>query len=177
MPGTMPGEAGSEDLIRIGYVGKPHGVRGGFYVEGAVDPPALAQGLKVKIDAREYVLTSRAGTDTRPIIAIEGVSDRDAAVALRGETIYAERALLTPLAVGEWYASDLEGMTVISGAEKGGGALGTVAALRNLPSVDVLEVAPAAGGPAVIVPMVADAIVSIDPKSRTIVVDTGFLAI
>lgn len=173
----MPGKAGPTDSIRIGHVGKPHGVGGGFYVEGAIDPPALAPGLKVRIGDREYAVASRAGADARPIIVLEGVDDRDAAVALRGETIFAERSLLTPLAAGEWYASDLEGMAVVGEAAQGGGPIGTVAALKNLPSVDVLEVAPTAGGDVLLVPMVADAIISIDPRSRTIIVDAAFLAI
>lgn len=172
----MSETAGSADWIRIGHVGKPHGVRGGFYVEGAIDPLALAPGLEVQIGDRAYLVASRAGADARPIIVLEGVAGRDAAVALRGETIFAERSLLTPLGEGEWYASDLEGMTV-TGAAAGGEPIGTVTVLRNLPSVDVIDVAPTAGGEPIVVPMVADAIVSIDPVSRTIVVDAGFLAI
>lgn len=162
----------ASDLIRIGVIGKPHGVRGAFHVDGAIDGGTIKPGFRMRTGERELSVATRGGTDARPIVSVEGVSDRDAAAALRGETLFAPRATLTPLAEGEWYASDLEGMTVRS---VDGAQLGTVARLSNLPSVDVLEVSPAAGGNALLVPMIADAIVAIDAETRTVTVDTGFL--
>lgn len=153
-------------------VGKPHGVRGGFNMDGAIDPAAIKPGFAMRAGDRELRVTSRGGTDARPIVSVEGVNDRDAAAELRGEVLFARRDALTPLGEGEWYASDLEGMTVrgVDGVE-----LGVVTRLTNLPSVDVLEVEPAGGGAALLVPMVADAIVAIDGEGRTVTVDTAFL--
>ncbi|MBI5309657.1 MAG: 16S rRNA processing protein RimM [Actinobacteria bacterium] len=162
----------ASDLIRIGVIGKPHGVRGAFHVDGAIDATAMKSGFIMRAGEQELRVVTRGGTDARPIVSVEGVDDRDAAAALRGETLFARRETLTPLVEGEWYASDIEGMEVRA-AE--GQPLGTVARLTNLPSVDVLEVTPAAGGNDLLVPMVADAIVSIDAETRTITVDTGFL--
>lgn len=178
----MPGEAGSlergPDLIRIGFAGKAHGVRGGFYVEGAVDPPALAPGLEVTIGERRFLVTARQGTDARPIIALEGVGDRDSAAGLRGMPMYADREALTPLAEGEWYASDLEGMSVAAAGPDGLATLGRVARLVNLPSVDVLEVQrPDAAAAALQIPMVSDAIVGVDLGAGVITVDAGFLGL
>lgn len=163
---------GASDLIRIGVIGKPHGVRGGFHVDGAVDPVVVKPGFIMLAGDRELRVASRGGTDARPIVSVEGVDDRDAAAELRGETLFARRDTLTPLGEGEWYASDLEGMTV---SDAGGERLGTVKRLSNLPSVDVLEVEPVAGGAALLVPMVADAIVAIDAETRSVKIDTAFL--
>ncbi len=177
----MPGETGflerRPDLVRIGFAGKAHGVRGGFYVDGAVDPPAFAPGLEVKIGERRFRVTARQGTDMRPIIALEGVGDRDCAAELRGMPMYADREALTPLGAGEWYASDLEGMSVAAAGSEGMTTLGRVARLVNLPSVDVLEVEPPDGAVALQIPMVSDAIVSVDPGAGVITVDAGFLGL
>lgn len=162
----------ASDLIRIGNVGKPHGVRGAFLVHGAIDAAAMRPGFEMRVGERTLKVVSRAGTDERPIVQVEGVGDRDAAAELRGETLFARRGDLTPLAEGEWYASDLEGMTVRT---VDGDAVGEVTRLSNLPSVDVLEVAQAEGGEPLLVPMIADAIVTIDAEQRTIVVNAEFL--
>lgn len=171
----MPGEAGPNDLIRIGFVGKAHGVRGGFYVDGAIDPAALTRGFVLRIDDVDHTVSARGGTDARPIISLADVDDRNTAEALREKTIYAARASLTPLGQGEWYASDLEGMIVRDGAAADAPVLGMVAKIVNLPSVDVLEVASPEGAAPVQVPMVGDAIISIDPVARTIAIDARFL--
>jgi len=54
-----------QDRIQIGVVGKPHGVRGGFYMDGSVDSPALVAGLKLHIGDATFTLASRGGTDKR----------------------------------------------------------------------------------------------------------------
>ncbi|MFY9468809.1 MAG: hypothetical protein WAP37_01655, partial [Solirubrobacterales bacterium] len=110
----MTGGAGQRDPIRIGRVGRPHGVRGGFYVDGAIDPDALRSNLAIVIAGAAYTVASRAGADAHPILTLTGLDERDRAAALRGQVITAERDALTPLATGEWYASDLEGMHVVS---------------------------------------------------------------
>ncbi|MFY9470110.1 MAG: PRC-barrel domain-containing protein, partial [Solirubrobacterales bacterium] len=90
-----------------------------------------------------------------------------------GQVITAERDALTPLATGEWYASDLEGMHVVS---VDGATLGIVGKLSNTPSVDVLEIV-GEDGAELMVPMVGDAIASIDAVARTVTVDTRFLGL
>ena len=63
-------------------VGRPHGLDGSFHV----DAP-LEEGQTVTIGEREFTVAERKGTDSRPIIRLEGIEDRDAAEALRGETL------------------------------------------------------------------------------------------
>ncbi len=159
-----------EDRIQIGVVGKPHGVRGGFHLDGCIDAPALVPGLALQIGKQGFELASRGGTDKRPIVALRGIDDRDAIAEFRGEPVTAARGDLTPLADGEWYADDLVGLPV---EDRRGRALGLVQRLTNLPSVDVLEVGSGEDA-ALQVPMVRDAIVSIDAE-RGVVVDAEFL--
>ncbi|MFY9488097.1 MAG: ribosome maturation factor RimM [Solirubrobacterales bacterium] len=169
----MPGDAGQQDPIRIGRVGKPHGVRGGFYIHGAIDPQATQPGLAVVIAGIAYEISARSGADARPIIGLAGVDDRDAVSALRNQVITAERKDLTPLRPGEWFASDLEGMAVLA---RDGRPLGAVIRLSNTPSVDVLETR-ADDGSEFLIPMVGDAIFEINSAERRIIVDAEFLGL
>jgi 16S rRNA processing protein RimM len=160
-----------DDRIQIGVVGKPHGVRGAFHLDGCVDAQALVPGFELMIDRAPYTVAARGGMDARPLVTLAGVSGRDAIAALRGLPVTARRGDLTPLAGDEWFADDLVGL-VVSGRD--GREVGTVERLVNLPSVDVLEVRGAAGE-LLMVPMVRDAIVSIEPEAAGVVVDDHFL--
>jgi len=72
------------------------------------------------------------------------------------------------LAAGEYWAEDLEGCAVVTGD---GRELGLVNSLRALPSCEVLEVGD------LLVPMVSDAVLSVDTSARRIVVDPAFLGV
>lgn len=159
------------DLIEIGRVGKPHGVRGGFHLDGAIDAAALKPGLVVSIGERSLTIASRGGMDDRPLLSVEEISDRDEIASLRGEAVFAERADLTPLREGEFFAADLVGLTVCT---ENGVELGAVVRLVNAPSVDILEVG-VSDGEDLLVPMVGDAIISISPTDGQIVVNATFL--
>lgn len=160
------------DRIQLGVVGKPHGVRGSFHLDGCIDAAALVAGVALQIGEREFTVAARKGLDSRPILTLAELDGREAAAELRGLPVTANRGDLTPLAPGEWYADDLVGLPVIG---RSGAALGNVKRITNLPSVDVLEVA-TASGELLQVPMVRDAIVSIDPTTG-VVVDDQFLAL
>lgn len=159
-----------DDRIQIGVVGKPHGVRGGFHLDGSIDAPVLVPGFRLRVGDVDYTVASRGGTDGRPLVTLTEISDRDKINALRGQAVTAERSTLTPLSEGEWYGDDLVGLAVQS---RVGAPLGTVKLLRNLPSVDVLDVEGADGS--LMIPMIKDAIISISPEQGTVVVDAEFL--
>jgi 16S rRNA processing protein RimM len=157
-------------MIEIGRVGKPHGVRGGFHLDGAIEFEALVAGFRVTIDGAEYTVASRGGLADRPLVTLLEIGDRDAINALRGNPVLAPRESLTPLSEGEWYATDLIGLKVMAG----GATVGVVEKLSNLPSVDVLEVR-LSDDETLQLPMIKDAILAIDPEAGTIEVDNDFL--
>ena len=154
-------------LLNAGRVGRPHGLDGSFHVtrpRGVLLP--LGGALRIGADVHEIV--RRAGTEERPILRLRGVDDRAGAEALRGAELLVERADAPPLPEGEYWAEDLEGCVVLT---DDGRELGVVAQLRRLPSCEVLEVGD------LLVPMVCDAVLSVDVAARTIVVDHGFLGL
>jgi 16S rRNA processing protein RimM len=153
-----------------GVVGRPHGLDGSFYV-GAPLAALLELGVTVTVGGLERAIVRRAGTDRRPIIRLEGCGDRDAAEALRGEQLQIEAAARGPLGPDEWWAEELEGARVFDGEHE----LGIVRRLLALPSCECLEVARAAGGGDLLVPLVRDAIRSVDVPAGRIDVDLRFL--
>ena len=139
--------------MTAGRVGKPHGLDGSFYVEGARH--ALPKGCAVAIGSEVHSVDRRAGTDDRPLIHLSGVADPR---LLRGETLLVE----DELGEGEWLASDLVGCRVPD--------LATVARVLDAPSCSVLEL-----DDVTLVPFISDAIERVDLDAREIRVKTDFL--
>jgi 16S rRNA processing protein RimM len=158
-----------DDWLSAGRVGRPHGLDGSFYVTGA-RPALLDVGATVLVAGRALEILARKGTDDRPILRLAGADDRAAADALRGQDLLVERAAAPELEQDEYWAEDLVGCTVAGGGRE----LGVVRRLAELPSCEVLEVARPDGGE-LLVPLVRDAIVSVDIARRRIEVDVAFL--
>lgn len=155
--------------LEAGFVGRPHGLDGSFHLN-VPRPRLLALGAVVTVAGAERVIVRLAGTDARPIVRLEGVSDRAGAEALRGEALLVDAQAAPPLEPGEFWAHELEGCRVCDGDL----VLGVVRRLMELPSCEALEVE-RPDGRALIVPMVRDAIREIDVAARRVDVDGGFL--
>lgn len=112
----------------------------------------------------------RAGTDRSPIIALDGIEDRYAAGALSGLELLAVAADVPTLPEGEWWAHELQGCIVSDGEIE----VGRVARMIELPSCEALEVR-GSRGVTMLIPMVKDAIRSIDVTRGRIDVDLDFL--
>jgi 16S rRNA processing protein RimM len=115
----------------------------------------------VTIAGREYEIERLAGTSERPIVRLSGCSSRADAEALSGADLLAPAVLDE----GEYWASDLVGCMVVDGARE----VGVVTRMVALPSCEALEVGE------LLIPMVRDAIRSINIRAARIDVDTGFL--
>lgn len=156
-------------LVTVGRVGRVHGLDGSFWVEDALegerggrDP--LAVGTEVFLGERRARVERRGGTDTRPLLRLASVEDREAATALRGRELRVCEAD-TPLAAGEWLIADLVGARVEG--------IGEVRRVLSAPSCDLLEV----GDEGVLIPLVSDAIRRIDVEAGRIEVDHAFLGV
>jgi 16S rRNA processing protein RimM len=157
------------EWLVAGVVGRPHGLDGSFHVRSP-RPPLLTAGRTLHVAGRSATVDRRAGTDDRPILRLAGVSGRDAAAALAGSELLVPVADAPPLEEEEWYAADLEGCAVVDGSV----AVGSVRRLVALPSCEVLEVEREARED-LLVPLVRDAVRSVDVGARVIDVDLRFL--
>jgi len=155
--------------LHAGRVGSPHGLDGSFHVVEAV-PRLLTLGERVRVGDTQRSIERRGGHGSRLILRVDGCSDRDGAEGLRGLPLLVPRAAAPPLEEDEWWAEDLEGLTVCDGRRQ----VGTVRRLLALPSCEVLEVDRGEGGE-LLVPLIGDAVRSVDLEGRVIDVDLAFL--
>jgi 16S rRNA processing protein RimM len=152
-------------FLEAGRVGRAHGRDGSFHV---IAPRPRLLVLGTPTDAGEIV--RRAGTDEKPVVRLRGCDSREAVERLHGTVLRVAIADAPALDEGEYWAHQLEGLAVTDGER----AIGTVREMRELPSVEVLEVVREDGGE-LLVPMVGDAIRAIDLQAGRIDVDLRFL--
>ncbi|WP_051324914.1 ribosome maturation factor RimM [Candidatus Solirubrobacter pratensis] len=151
-----------------GRVGRPHGLDGSFHVVAA-DAELLRGRATIFISGSARAIVRRAGTEDNPIFRLEGSSSREDAEALRGAELSVPMSDVE-LEEDEYWAADLAGCAVVDGDT----AIGFVRRMSALPSCEVLEV-DRPDGSELLVPMVRDAIRSIDVAARRIDVDMEFL--
>jgi 16S rRNA processing protein RimM len=163
----------ADALISAGRVGRAHGLDGSFHV---TQPRSrvLALGQTVTVDGVEREIVRLAGTDARPILRLQGVASREAVDGLRGTELWVRRGDAPPLGEDEWYAEDLEGCRVVDGDRE----VGTVRRMLPYPSCELLEVQRVETDPArpdLLVPLISDAVRSVDVEASVIDVDLSFL--
>jgi 16S rRNA processing protein RimM len=157
--------------LRAGVVGRPHGLDGSFHV-GRPVPALLADDIDVRVGDAQLHVERLAGHARAPILRLEGCTERADAEALRGHEILVARTGAPELEEDEWWAEDLEGCAVRDGDEE----VGVVSRLLELPSCEVLEVARGdSGRPALLVPLIADAVRDVDVERGVIDIDLRFL--
>ena len=151
---------GSE-LVPIGKVGRPHGLDGSFFVEGASDRAgAFKVGTSLQVGDDVYeIVSSKHGAQGRPVIRL------DRAVP-RGATLTVPRDSLPALEEDEYYAFQLVGLAV---EEEGGRSLGRVREVLDYPANDVLEL-----DSGVSLPLVEACVRQVDLAGGRIVVAAGF---
>jgi 16S rRNA processing protein RimM len=128
-------------------------------------------GLPFRLQGRIADVQRRAGTAARPILRVAGVDSREAVEALRGEPLLVAEADMPPLEEDEVWAHDLPGCVVVDGARE----VGRVRRLIGLPSCEVLEVERADAESVLLVPLIRDAVRSLDLEARRIDVNLEFL--
>ena len=152
-------------MLELGRVGRPHGLDGSFYLTRPSPDVPVAEGAQVEVGGTARRVVRRAGTDEAPILRLEGCSSREEAEALRGTPLLVAEADAPPLADDEFWAHELAGCRVVDGDRE----VGEVARMIVLPSCEALEVGDR------LIPLVRDAIRSIDRDTRVIDVDLAFL--
>jgi 16S rRNA processing protein RimM len=146
--------------VRIGKVGRPHGIDGAFFVEQPSDNAAWWKtGATFLAGGKPVEVVAHRRSSGRPVIKVEPPVER-------GAWLEVERAALPPTGQDEYYAFQLVGLPV---AEESGRALGTVKAVTPGVANDVLELDSGA-----LLPMVEDCIREVDLDAGRIVVAEGF---
>jgi 16S rRNA processing protein RimM len=158
-------------MLVLGQVATAHGIRGWVLVRSFADP------LDSLLDYDEWQLVAPNGTvrkmrllEGAPYkeglrVLLEGIEDRNAALALSGWRVQVARSELPPLEEGEHYRDDLTGFEVVN-AE--GVVLGRLEYFADLPAGPVLVVK---GEREHLVPASPPHLLKIDASARRIDVD------
>ena len=160
---------GGAKWLPAGRIGRPHGLDGSFRVTRP-RPELLREGSVLRVGERDARVERRAGTDDRPILRLQGISTPEEAKAARGTDLLCPRDEAPELPAGKWWPEDLAGLVVVDGS----GPVGEVRRMIFLPSCEALEVQRPGRGD-LIVPMVADAIRSIDVDAGEVDVNLRFI--
>ena len=149
-------------FVPVGRVGRPHGLDGAFVVEhGSDDESRYRVGAVLQVDgvSATVILSRRVGRGRHAILLDRKVE--------RGETLTVRRSDLPPLSDDEYYTFEIIGLRV---DEVGGRTLGTVRAVLPGSANDNLEL-----DDGTLVPMIEDAIVSIDREDGVVLLNPGFI--
>lgn len=151
----------SSELVTVGRVGRPHGIDGSFFVEGASEFPerfALDAVLLVEGEPAR-VTVSKRGSGGRFVIKLDRPVPRGATLAVRRDEL--------PEPEGDaYYVFQLVGLAV---EEEGGRPLGTVTDVENGPANDAFVL-----DSGLLLPMIDACVLDIDLDAGRVLVARGF---
>ena len=168
------------DLIAMGYIANSFGLQG--WVKIKVDTEytdSLDSYAQIYLQLKDGKLVSKKIEDSfaRENIfhaKLDGINDRDAALALRGSTVMVPRNEFPELDQDEFYWVDLIGLNVVN---LQGEELGLVKDLMQTGASDLLVVQAVKDQPATaeqrLIPFIAQFIIDVDMAKKQIKVDWG----
>jgi len=146
----------------VGRVGRPHGVDGSFFIEGASEAEerfALGARLYLNGEPAEVVISKR-GSGGRRVIKLDRTVPR-------GAELTVPRAELPEPEQGTYYVFQLVGLSVV---EEGGRSLGTVVEVHNAPANDAIELDSGS-----LLPLVEACVREVDLDAGRVLVARGFV--
>jgi 16S rRNA processing protein RimM len=148
------------ELVKVGRVGKPHGLDGSFFVEHASEEAErFAKGATLHVDGEPAEIVASKRSRGRPVIRLDQEAPRGAELAV-------PRDQLPPPGEDEYYEFQLVGLAV---EEEGGRPLGSVMAVIPGPANDVLEL-----DSGLLLPLVGACIQQVDLDTGRILIARGF---
>jgi 16S rRNA processing protein RimM len=161
--------------VCVGAIAAAHGIKGEVKIKCFTANP-LSVGaygpVSDETGARSFRLTQvrapgGAAGESVVLARLEGVTDRNAAEALRGLRLYVSRDALPEPETDEFYHHDLIGLTamLVSGEK-----LGQIEAVHNFGAGDLLEVS-RDDASSVMVPFTSAVVPTVDLKAGKVVID------
>ena len=105
----------------VGQFVGAHGVRGLVKLRSFTEnPESIFDYAPLLSDDGKHTfkITAKSADKDHFIVTVDGIADRDAANALRGDKVYIPRDILPPPSKGEYYDADLIGLAVFDAAGK-----------------------------------------------------------
>ncbi|MEM7461807.1 MAG: ribosome maturation factor RimM [Pseudomonadota bacterium] len=135
-----------EKPVLLARIGAPHGVRGEVRVKSFTDDPLSfsSYGPLHAKDGTPFVVVDARIAKSVVIVRFENITTREAAEALNGTELFADRSTLPQVEdEDEFYADDLAGLSVL---DQDGNRFGTVRALHDFGAGDIIEIDLTNGG-------------------------------
>ena len=159
------------ELIAIGRIVKPFGIRGDLIVKPmSGDPGRFSRLRRVFVGSEKdggrdgaRAVFERVSIDSRGVrVKLSGVDDRTAAERFVGSFLFVEEDDRIPLPEGTFFVHDVIGLAVIN---QEGATIGTVTDVMRLPGNDVYVID--AGGREVLIPAVRAFVKQVDLATRS----------
>ena len=167
----MSSSAASQRLVLMGAILGAHGIKGDVKVKSfAAKPAAIAEygPLTDTKHKRSFELSIVGAAKGVLIGRIAGITDRNAAEALKGVELFVDRERLpAPDDPEEYYLADLIGLGAVDGK---GAKLGEIVSVDNYGAGDLLLVVPE-NGEGFVVPFAKAFVPVVDVKDRRVVLD------
>ena len=167
----MSSSAASQRLVLMGAILGAHGIKGDVKVKSfAAKPAAIAEygPLTDTKHKRSFELSIVGAAKGVLIGRIAGITDRNAADALKGVELFVDRERLpAPDDPEEYYLADLIGLAAFDGK---GAKLGEIVSVDNYGAGDLLLVVPE-NGEGFVVPFAKAFVPVVDVKDRRVVLD------
>lgn len=160
-----------ENRICVGALGGAFGVQGEVRLKSFTATPediAEYSPLTSEDGARSFEITLTGQLKNGFSARLTGVNNKEAADALRGTRLYAERDQLPHLPDDEYYHADLIGLEVY---DTGGTLLGKVKTVLNHGASDILEVQAPGTSATVLLPFTLQAVPTVDLAAGRIIAD------
>jgi 16S rRNA processing protein RimM len=159
------------DKVCVGAIAGAFGVRGEVRLKSFTATPediASYAPLETEDGARSFSVKITRQIKNGLAARLSGITDKDAADALRGTELYVPRDRLPSLPDDEFYHADLIGLPV---TDTGGTPLGTVMAVLNNGADDLLELRAPGQKQSVLLPFTKAAVPTVDLAQGRIVAD------
>lgn len=165
--------AAAAGLVKIGEIVKPHSIRGEVKVYPYSGQPENFRDYRQVVLQEQaaggmsaYKVVNSRGQGKLAILQLEGVTDREAAAALSGRTVWVKKSDFPALKADEYYWHQLEGLMVATVA---GRELGRVASLFHTAAHDIMVVTGA--GREYLIPVKAEFIREIDERHGKLLIE------
>ena len=155
--------------LRLGLIGRAHGLGGAFRVVGAAEWYAFAPGATLLLDGEPRALLSVAGTQQSPILELEGMTSREQAAAVLGHALELRASDAPAPEDDAFWVRDLVGMRARCGERE----LGEVTDVLERPANDVL-VLRLRDGREHLVPFTREAVPAVDVPGRVLELAEAF---
>ena len=163
----------NEGRVCVGAIAGVHGLKGEVKIKSfTADPHCVAAYGPVCTENEKYVfhLTIKSIAKGMLIARLDGIEDRTSAEKLKGERLYVPRSALPEPESGEFYQSDLVGL---SAETNFGEKIGAIKAIYNFGASDIIEIALKTGEQEeeMMIPFTNEIVPEVDIKGGRVVIN------